>query len=349
MRSGEANHSPRLPPRTKKGFCTWRSAPAGTEATTENLRCHLTWKLQSSCQLLRRCKLPAIFLPRVGWFPNLIAPRGNFATGGKAPPKWDLVVSLPKDYHVLASGNPRGTDKSKARHGPGNSWRFEQISLSDFPPYVVAGPYIEEDVKTPTGAVILWTFHPVPEQRAHEIADRVSADVTFFNSEFGSPDQDIQKTWIVECPQRLPTEPRGLYTRGCLPMPGIAPMPEIFFEPNPPETQFLSVDYQLVQTWFMHSWSGSPGDTPWPMRDVAAYAVHSLLASRDATSREATIRNFVHYLDSEPREKQKPLIATTLEDSLMADGDPSALGVSSFSSRWRIAAARRTCIMLWHG
>jgi hypothetical protein len=100
-------------------------------------------------------------------------------------------------------------------------------------------------------------------------------------------------------------------------------MPEIFFELNPPKTQFLPVDYQLVQTWFMHSWSGSPSDTPWPMRSVGAYAVQSLLASRDANSREATIRNFVHYLNSEPREKQKPLIATTLEDSLTVGGDPS--------------------------
>ena len=117
----------------------------------------------------------AFFLPSFGWLPILLPAHGAFATGGKPPAKWDLLVSVPDGYNVRASGENHGADK-KAK---GAGVRFEQQPGINFDAYVAAGPYVEQQIHSTGRTVVFWTANPLTNKRSSEIGKLIAADDSF--------------------------------------------------------------------------------------------------------------------------------------------------------------------------
>ena len=94
----------------------------------------------------------AFFLPAAGWSPELLPPKGMFATGGVPPKKWDLLVFVLDGFQVHTSG----IQKNSSRKGGEIAVRAEQ-SKKDPYPFVIAGRYHAADIGKGNDKVHLWT------------------------------------------------------------------------------------------------------------------------------------------------------------------------------------------------
>jgi hypothetical protein len=235
----------------------------------------------------------AFFLPTNGWLPSLLPPEHRaFATGGAPPKKWDLVVSVPDGYHVHASGEARSADKHGAR-----GMHFEQQPQTNLNPYVVAGPYAEQQLHTHAGTVIIWTGNPVSADRANKFANRVASDAAFYAAEFGSADPKSRTINLIECPSGAGASitPDKLWFPGpnCLFLPHTVVVPPGFLNAEMSDDKMTSVDLQLAVGWFYFSAMPKDSDTLFPIAALSDYARITLATSRNPGARDAVVRDYL--------------------------------------------------------
>ncbi|HLW81177.1 MAG TPA: hypothetical protein VKS20_03960 [Candidatus Acidoferrales bacterium] len=258
----------------------------------------------------------AFFLPTSHWYPVWGSPHETFSSGGHPPLKWDLIVTVPNGYRVHASGRERGQSHPEGKNGAGTAFRFEQISLNDFEPFVEAGPFLEQVVKLSQGRVIFWTYQLVPDGRAREIGDRVASDAAFFKTEFGSSEKGGQEARIVEClgdwaePIQKPW--------GCATVPHSAVVPPDYLANGAARNLFASVDSQLAATYFDLSVHISPDGPGYPLAEARHYALFARGVSDDPSSRTAIIRDLLHGFYAIPVAADKPM-------ARIISGDPEPL------------------------
>jgi len=254
----------------------------------------------------------AFFLPSFGWLPTLLPAHGAFATGGKPPAKWDLLVNVPEGFRVRASGENRGADK-KAK---GAGVRFEQQPGTNFDAYVAAGPYVEQQVHSSGGTVVFWTANPLPKERSSELGKLAAADGEYFTNEFGAAEKIKSPIWLIECPQGAPAlKDRPWISRtGCLTQPHSVVIPSEDFAAAAPEGYMKSVDLQLAATWLYFSARPKKYGSLFPVAAIPDYAGLSLNASRNPAARNETIRNLLRQVDAIP-DGGKPLIRVDAKDS----------------------------------
>jgi hypothetical protein len=256
------------------------------------------------------------FLPSKDWYPVLVPPSGTFSEPNPPPNKWDLVISVPQGYHVYASGRVGGADRSSKRNAAAApTLRFEQRPLIDFNPFVAAGSYVEQQVKTSNGTVTLWSAMPVPDKRVREISERVSTDAKYLSTEFGLRELRNMPVWIIECPLLDPPKPSIIFEKGCQPEPRAAIVAEVFFGSRATEVMDMSVDYSLAKTWFQLSISASQGDPPWPLEAAWAYAGDAAIASHDENYRERLVRGLLPTRkNSYANRSEAPLLSVKRQD-----------------------------------
>nr|HEV7953863.1 hypothetical protein [Candidatus Acidoferrales bacterium] len=244
----------------------------------------------------------AFFLPSSGWLPALLPAHGAFATGGAPPAKWDLDVSVPEGYRVRASGENRGADK-KAQ---GAGVRFEQLSGTNFDPYVAAGPYVEQQVHSSGRTVIFWTGSPLANTRSGQLGKLIAADDSFFSTEFGADEKNKSAVWVIECPQGAQSsqERPWISQTGCLTQPRSVVLPAEYFGANfgtgTPEASMKSVDLQLAATWLYFSARLGRYDALFPLAAVPDYAGLALAVSRNPESRNQVVRDLLRQVDAIP-------------------------------------------------
>jgi hypothetical protein len=259
---------------------------------------------------------PPFFLPSKDWYPVLTPPSGTFSEPNPPPAKWDLVVSVPQGYHVYASGRPARLDRAAGKNATsGASSRFEQRTLIDFNPFVAAGPYVEQRVKTSDGTVMLWSSHPVPDKRAHEVSERVSSDAKYLTMEFGLRETRDMPVWIIECPPLDPSEPLIQLNKGCNSEPRAVIVPAWDFGSNAAGSEFRVEDFKLAESWFGMSISDAMDAPPWLTRGARAYASFAVIASHDPTYRKWAISTGLGILESSKLTMEKPLLGVKREDS----------------------------------
>ncbi len=263
---------------------------------------------------------PLFFLPSGGWYPYLQPPRATLSQGGTPPDKWDLVVSVPQGYVVHASGTQRGQDHTGNHDKSGASYRFEQKPATDFDPFVVAGPYVEQKGRLGTETVHIWSAGPIAQARVEEIGERFGEEAAYFTREFGLKDATKGQVWRIGCPEGAPIqndEPGRFFADGldgrwgpsmsCLTVPNavIGPLlsdhpsvPDLFATPphvDPTETQshWPSEDVQLAATWFPFAVHDAP-DGPWfPMSGTPDYMAISFTISKNPAKRADYIRQLI--------------------------------------------------------
>jgi hypothetical protein len=267
------------------------------------------------------------FLPSGGWYPYLLPPPGTLAQGGAPPAKWDLVVSVPAAYLVHASGTQRGKDHSGSRDSGGTTHRFEQKLATDFDPFVVAGPYAEQQAHTGSETVFLWSAKALVDSHAKEIGDRFGEEAAYFTSEFGLKDVTKGQAWIIECPAGSTIEhdqpdqfsnasqgeswsaivdclavPQGVFIPNSLEK---ADLPGSFVVPSNADASkilapFPSMDVQLAATWFTFTLGGTPDGPIFPMSATPNYMALAFAISKNPSSRGDLVRQLIQGVDSDP-------------------------------------------------
>jgi hypothetical protein len=270
---------------------------------------------------------PVFFLPTGGWYPYLLAPAATLSQGGTPPAKWDLVVSVPQGYLAHASGTQRGQDRSEARDKAGSSYRFEQKPATDFDPFVVAGPFIEQQEHFGSETVFLWTTKPMSVMHAQEFGERLGEEEAYFTKEFGLKDTVKGQVWRIGCPEGAPVldgEP-GRFPAGgskshwgspgdCITVPlgAIRPIaidyssvPDLFVAPyhidfSGTQYHLPFEDVQLAGTWFPFAVHDAP-DGPWfPMSGTPDYIALSFTMSKNPSKRVDYIHQLIGSVDSDP-------------------------------------------------
>jgi hypothetical protein len=280
---------------------------------------------------------PFFFLPSGGWYPYLLPPTVPLSHGGVAPDKWELVVDVPQGYKVHASGTQHGQDHSEARDRTGSSYRFEQKLQTDFEPFVVAGPYVEQQARLGSETVFIWSASPVSQTRIQEISERFGEEAEYFTREYGLRGAGKGQVWLIGCPPGAPIlndEPGRFLSEGSnrlwsssvncptVPQAVIGQLsidsteePDLFVAPSrvdPSGTQFTwpSKDVQLAATWFPFTVHDAP-DGPWfPMSGTPDYMAISFTISKNASKRVDYVRQLIGRVDSDPQGAKESLEST---------------------------------------
>jgi hypothetical protein len=254
----------------------------------------------------------AFFLGSAGWYPLLLPAQGAFATGGTPPLKWDLAVSVPEGFRVHASGDTRARKRSDEKIA---GEIFVQQPGTTFDPFVEAGPFMEQQVNSSAGPVVLWTAEPVSARRANEIAKRVGADVSFFRTEFGAPAPGKKTTWIIGCHSDRPAASVGAgHTEpNCPAAPNSAVVSSDFFADAEQHKSMENVDMQLAATWLQFPPERGHYSAMFPLSAIENYAVFSLDSSQNPSSRDGAVRDLLQRVAAVP-DAQKPLITVDEKD-----------------------------------
>jgi len=145
----------------------------------------------------------AFYLPAEGWTPALPQIRGLFGFGGVPPKKWFLVVRVPPEFLIHASGG-----KVK-RSGKNDEMEFHFAqSAEDLNPFVIAGRYKETRQELAgKQKITVWTRAPLDAAGLQQTGASLSKTLAIYDSLFGQRGESQPPLWIVECPSEL----------GCLP------------------------------------------------------------------------------------------------------------------------------------
>ena len=259
-----------------------------------------------------------IFLPSFGWYPLLLAAEGPLGSGGAWPGKWELDVTLPDNFVVHASGNSAG----KNRKGAETQWRFTQ-SAYDYLPFITAGNYSAQELRSGDRTVIFWSNQPIAAGRAAAFSQRLAADDLYFSQEFSARAKNSSTIWVIECPQEASAlaERPWLAATGCVTQPEAAVVPSGALSgasgSESESATMHSIDMQLAASRFYFVARVDRSGPLYPLAATNDYAVFSLQASRDSAGRPAAIRALLEKLAAiGPGDTQKSLTAIARDDSV---------------------------------
>jgi hypothetical protein len=142
----------------------------------------------------------AFFLPAQGWSPELLPQHGILATGGVPPKSWNLIVRVPGNFLVHASGQADKQLAKNSRDASERTIRIPQTSKDSYP-FVVAGRYMAATLTAGRETVSLWTRAPQDPEALRQPSEALVRTIEAYDSIFGARPKDSHRLWIVECPQ----------------------------------------------------------------------------------------------------------------------------------------------------
>lgn len=193
---------------------SWDAAPLSHNVSPDNtrdteLRFDRLWKVGEAHSLRISYELAtatgddavsfsadAFYLPSQGWTPQLPQARGLFGFGGVPPKQWPVVVTLPADFLVHASGE--GVKRSAK--GSTVQYSFRQTS-DDLNPFVIAGKYVEtRQALAQDQTIHVWTRGKLDAAQLATSGEALSRTFATYDALFGARPKSRSSLWIVECP-----------------------------------------------------------------------------------------------------------------------------------------------------
>ncbi len=201
-------------------------------------------------------------------FPLLRAPEGAFAKGGEQLHEIRLVVQVPADFHVFASGHEQGSRRRERE----TERRF-RIAERGGELFVVAGRYQVEQARGSRDAVIFWTLEPLPAGGIETAAARLSATRETFSTAFGPLWKKPPPVRVVETPARL-TRRAGSGEAAGVALPAGALLNRQAFALGIASEAFMDLaEHELAHTWFGQAIEPRPRAAPSLGEGLAEYAV----------------------------------------------------------------------------
>ena len=204
---------------------------------------------------------PSFYLETLGWYPVLRKQEGLFGSGGDPPDKWDLRVTVPRDFLVHAAGIPKG----KKRRRDVVEHHFRQRPDRHTAPFVIAGRYTEQRARTTGSEVILWTFQPLPDAAASDIGNWIGRTALEYEKAFGRMGEDESAAVrVAELPPRFTSHDITFadgekvtvghmdFIEATFPGGVLLPTGRLARSADRPEGILRSLDEQLALSWFHH-------------------------------------------------------------------------------------------------
>jgi hypothetical protein len=184
------------------------------------------------------------------WFVELRPPEGFVSKGRPRANVTDLSVRVPANFRVLSGGRSRG-DK---RRGNEREFRFRfRFPQGDFDLFVLAGPYVEHQIRANGVTIVFWTLQPLPAADAQRTATRLAQTVRFFEETFGPRINPRHPVWLVESPDLglSPGDPHCPPASGSFPHGVLLNTPA--FDLDVASDRFQAyLDYGAASLWLFH-------------------------------------------------------------------------------------------------
>ena len=170
-----------------------------TVSSRHTLRLSVEYQRAASNEAALSFTPDAFFLPAQGWSPELLPARGIFATGGVPPKSWNLVVRVPGNFLVHASGQSSKQSMKNSRDAREPSIRIRQTPKDGYP-FVIAGRYVAATLTAGRENVNLWTRSPQNPEALRQPSEALARAIQTYDSTFGARPKDFHQLWLVECP-----------------------------------------------------------------------------------------------------------------------------------------------------
>ena len=280
----------------------------------------------------------AFYVNDSGWFPDPLSPKALFAKDVARPDRSDLMVDVPADFVATASGEAHSTHKTRNE----SEFRF-RLRKNDFDPYVVAGEYQQQKVTTPDGAVVIWTFKPIPAAQAQQTGEQIAAAAKFYAQAFGPLPKSIKAIHDIDLPEDAPKTGTGrMEAAEAAFLPGV-----VYDWVLTPDKSFSSgigngIGGAIGQTALGYTWFGhmiAPGASAWTLRDgLINYAGELRSEESDSgISRDGEIvSNWEDYDEERTKAVEKPIAFLTPgdpEDQLQIGGNKVMLFFSALEDK----------------
>ena len=170
-----------------------------TVSSQHTLRLSVEYQRPASQETALNFTPDAFFLPAQGWSPELLPERGILATGGVPPKSWNLIVRVPGDFLVHASGQANKRLAKNSRDAAERTIRIPQTRKDGYP-FVIAGRYTAATLTAGHESVNLWTRSPQDPEALRQPSEALVRAIQAYDSTFGARPKDSHRLWIVECP-----------------------------------------------------------------------------------------------------------------------------------------------------
>ena len=247
-------------------------------------------------------------------FPALHPPKAFLARGGERPKEIRLAIEVPADFRVIAAGREQGS----RRLDNAVAYRF-RIPQEDFEPFVIAGRYQEQRVAAAGGAVLFWTFEPLPAEQAQIAGARLAKMFEMYRATFGPLGKGDSPARVIETPARLGERFSATAEAAGAAEPGVALLDRQTFALGVTSDAFLDLtEHQLAHTWF--------GLLIAPRREAAlvlgeGLCDYAVLLAAEARSGEAERQRRIagllrHYDEARAQAGERPLLAPASDFTL---------------------------------
>lgn len=260
---------------------------------------------------------PSFYLETRGWYPALREREGLFGSGGAPPEKWDLRVTVPRDFLVHASGQPKG----RKRRGEAVEHRFRQRRGEDFDPFVVAGRYHEEKRSSNGVTVVLWSGEPLKPDRVERAAEGVGSTTRLYERMFGSRSEKELPVHVVFVAGKPDSQEQRMRQLRSLPSVALYPIPSAA---DDFDSSMGLIQWSLSYTWFGHLVYPAPEQEFLLSDAIAMYAVAKATPLRGGETREEIIQGLLRQHDDSPVAREQNLPASLADASLTKDAFAAA-------------------------
>jgi len=251
----------------------------------------------------------SFYLISPGWLPVLQAPDHALSSLPEGPDRSIYSVQMPADFLVLSSGKPGGRKKNQGMV----EYRFE-LRKGDLEPHIVAGRYVTTSSKRRQGGAIFWTFDPLKEDPT--VAEQqIASAANILQKNFGPAGKSDRVVHSVESsrpPAAGSDEPTVTpFADGVL-----VNSQAIALGINSPNFS------KLVASALAHSWFPDMNPLPDSLIGIAeGLPKYADIVVDEALEGQTIRRQLVRKLLKEYRDAckeavEKPLISTTLQDSI---------------------------------
>jgi hypothetical protein len=243
------------------------------------------------------------------WFPSLQPPAHVLSPSPGGPERVNYTVQVPSDFLLLAPGKAAG----RTKNGAEVKYRFE-LRRNDPAPFIVAGRYVDSCSDRRLCAAAFWTLEPIKRDLA-PAEEQIASAWDILQKNFGPLQKSNLVPHIVESPgmRRIDYDvPAAAAFSG-----------GVLVNSQAISLGVYSGDFlDLVTRALAGNWFGvqiySPDSAVGMTEGLSDYAVIVIDESRhgDSARRERVLRFLLEYDDACKEAVEKPLISTTMQDSV---------------------------------
>jgi hypothetical protein len=249
-----------------------------------------------------------------GWLPQFQAPKVLLAHGVERPDGTQVHLFVPGGFLALSSGQ---SDAAKKQGGV-LEYRFH-LRAHDLDPFIVAGRYHEQRVRSVGEDVRFWTFDELSLDAMLRATERVAATLAFYEASFGPRGAKRSPLWVVQAPEPTEAGPDGRSAVRTLPEVVLVAWPG-FPQGLAEGDHLLPFDWLVADIWFEDLARPRPS-AQLLAETLSSYAVTSAAEAREgsAARQKAVVEMLRSYDSLAAQAVEKPILSLSPDDHVQRE------------------------------